>query len=201
MAPAPHPAPRRSICPQCDGHRRRRNVAGSVCAAAAVPALPRDGLDRRDAVPDLSRRRPRASHEALQGASPRRCEGRHADQAPGQGRGGFWRRIGRRPVRRRARRAVEDLRAAWRRPDRAGSRAVSHRRARRHGRGSDARGRGLTQGSRGTEDGKLLRIKGRGATRLKGSGKGDVLARIRIEVPKRVSKKQRELLEELGKAS
>jgi molecular chaperone DnaJ len=52
----------------------------------------------------------------------------------------------------------------------------------------------------GTEDGKLLRIKGRGAPRLKGSGKGDVLARIKIEVPKRVSKKQRELLEQLQNA-
>ena len=52
----------------------------------------------------------------------------------------------------------------------------------------------------GTEDGKLLRIKGRGAPRLKGSGQGDVLARVRIEVPKRVNKKQRELLEELHKA-
>jgi len=52
----------------------------------------------------------------------------------------------------------------------------------------------------GTEDGKLLRLKGRGAPRLKGSGKGDLLARIRIEVPKRMTKKQRELLEELQKA-
>jgi molecular chaperone DnaJ len=53
----------------------------------------------------------------------------------------------------------------------------------------------------GTEDGKLLRIKGRGAPRLKGSGQGDVLARIRIQVPKRISKKQRELLEQLQKVS
>jgi len=52
----------------------------------------------------------------------------------------------------------------------------------------------------GTEDGKLLRIKGRGAPRLKGSGKGDVLARVRIQVPKKISKKQRELLEQLDKA-
>ena len=52
----------------------------------------------------------------------------------------------------------------------------------------------------GTEDGKLLRIKGRGAPRLSGSGKGDVLARIKIQVPKKVNKKQRELLEELQKA-
>jgi DNA-binding transcriptional MerR regulator len=51
----------------------------------------------------------------------------------------------------------------------------------------------------GSEDGKLLRIKGRGAPKLGGKGKGDVLARVRIQVPKRVNKKERELLEELQK--
>jgi molecular chaperone DnaJ len=53
----------------------------------------------------------------------------------------------------------------------------------------------------GTESGKLLRVKGRGAPRLNGKGQGDLLARITVAVPKKLSKAEREALEGYQKVS
>jgi molecular chaperone DnaJ len=53
----------------------------------------------------------------------------------------------------------------------------------------------------GSQDGKLLRVKGRGAPKLNGSGNGDLLARLKISVPSKLSKAEREALEGLDKAT
>jgi molecular chaperone DnaJ len=53
----------------------------------------------------------------------------------------------------------------------------------------------------GSADGKLLRVRGRGAPKLNASGKGDLLARLRVSVPSKLTKAEREALEELRKVS
>jgi DnaJ-class molecular chaperone len=53
----------------------------------------------------------------------------------------------------------------------------------------------------GAEDGKLLRVRGRGAPRLKGEGRGDLLARLKVSVPKKLTKAEREAIEALQKVS
>lgn len=49
----------------------------------------------------------------------------------------------------------------------------------------------------GTQPGDVLRLRGKGVQRLQREGRGDMMVRVVIEVPKRLSKPQRELLERL----
>ena len=49
----------------------------------------------------------------------------------------------------------------------------------------------------GATDGKTLRVKSKGAPKLSGSGNGDLLVRLRIAVPNKLSKQEREALEKL----
>ena len=51
----------------------------------------------------------------------------------------------------------------------------------------------------GSADGATLRVRGKGAARLKGGGHGDLLARLRIVVPSKLSKEQRDLVERFGR--
>ena len=53
----------------------------------------------------------------------------------------------------------------------------------------------------GSQDGKLLRLRGHGAPKLNGSGSGDLLARLRLTVPTKLTKAEREAIENLQKVS
>ena len=49
----------------------------------------------------------------------------------------------------------------------------------------------------GTPSGKILRIKGKGAPALRGTGRGDLHVRVIAEIPVKLTKEQEELLEKL----
>ena len=49
----------------------------------------------------------------------------------------------------------------------------------------------------GTPSGKTFRIRGKGAPKPKKGGSGDLLATVRVDVPTKLSKEERALLEQL----
>jgi molecular chaperone DnaJ len=51
----------------------------------------------------------------------------------------------------------------------------------------------------GTQAGETIRLKGRGMPRFRGYGKGDLLVRVGIAVPEKLTQKQRAVLEQLAK--
>jgi molecular chaperone DnaJ len=50
----------------------------------------------------------------------------------------------------------------------------------------------------GTQDGRQLRIKGKGAPKLGASGKGDLIARIKVTTPQKLNGEQKDLLEKFA---
>jgi molecular chaperone DnaJ len=53
----------------------------------------------------------------------------------------------------------------------------------------------------GTQSGQMFRLRGRGVADVNGYGKGDELVKIVVETPRKLSARQRELLEEFAKLS
>jgi len=50
----------------------------------------------------------------------------------------------------------------------------------------------------GTQSGKVFRLRGKGAPDLRGYGHGDALVRVAVETPRKLTKRQKELLEEFA---
>jgi len=50
----------------------------------------------------------------------------------------------------------------------------------------------------GTQSGTALRLKGKGVPVLRGHGRGDLFVEVRVQIPGKLTKRQRELLQELG---
>jgi DnaJ-class molecular chaperone len=51
-----------------------------------------------------------------------------------------------------------------------------------------------------TQNGKTFKLGGLGMPRMKGEGKGDLYARVRVRLPDQLNDKQRKLFEELNAA-
>jgi molecular chaperone DnaJ len=51
----------------------------------------------------------------------------------------------------------------------------------------------------GTQPGEIFKLKGKGMPRLRGYGRGDLLVRVDIVVPEKLSQQQKVLLEQLSK--
>ena len=53
----------------------------------------------------------------------------------------------------------------------------------------------------GTQPNRVFRLRGRGIPDIHGRGKGDEMIKVIIEIPTRLNKRQRELLEEFSQTS
>jgi molecular chaperone DnaJ len=50
----------------------------------------------------------------------------------------------------------------------------------------------------GTQSGRIFRLRGKGLPVFGGAGKGDQLVKVLVEIPEKINRKQRKLIEELA---
>ncbi|HVO39763.1 MAG TPA: DnaJ C-terminal domain-containing protein [Spirochaetia bacterium] len=53
----------------------------------------------------------------------------------------------------------------------------------------------------GTQSGTIFRLKGKGMPHLKGKGTGDELVKVNVEIPRRLTERQRQLIEEFARST
>jgi len=50
----------------------------------------------------------------------------------------------------------------------------------------------------GTQSGSLLRLKGKGYPKVKGNGRGDFIIRVKVDIPRKVARQEKELIDKLS---
>ena len=195
-------ARRRHVCPQCQRPGPGALPAGLLHRRAHLPAVPRRRQDHREAVPDVPRRRPRRARAEDHGQDSRRHRHRPAAAAAGRRRsaasaGGpaghlyvvvhvqeheFFRRDGMNlfceiPVN------------------------FTTRRARRRNPGADARRhRDASRCRKARRPARRCGCAARGCPTSTAAARGDLFATVQVQTPKKLTKEQRQLLEQLAKA-
>ena len=163
------PGRRRSICPECDGRGVVSESQGLFALSQPCPRCRGNGtvVEKPCQTCRGSGRERRTKRYTVK--IPAGVKDGTRIRLKGKGEAGDGGGPAGRPLRRHARRAVDALRAPRRRPRHRGAGHVRRGRARRDGRGADARRRASrSRFPPASQDGKLLRVRGRGAPKLKG---------------------------------
>ena len=152
------------ICPECNGRGVKAESQGLFALSQPCPRCRGNGTVIEQPCPNCHGSRPRAADQDVHREDQARRQGRHAHPPEGQGRGGRERRPGRRPDRRHARRAVA-TRTSGAATTSIVQVPVSFPTAALGGKVEVPTPEGPVSLKipAGSEDGKLLRIKGRGA--------------------------------------
>ena len=179
----------RSTCPQCNGRGEVRDGppddARPDGQRQRLPALPGRGQDRRDALPDLPRRRPHRAQADAPGDDPGRHRRGPPDPPLERGRGRAARRPARQPVRRGPRRAAPVADARGHRAYYEADVSIAQAALGTTDHGPDRRRRrGGRDQARAPSPSTEIRLRGKGVPHLRRTGsRGDLHVLVDVVVP------------------